>query len=227
MYTLVLLAGGSGSRMKKNIPKQFLLLAGKPMIMHTLERMEKIKEIEEIIIVCKDEYIPTLEKYRRDYCLTKKISYAPAGATRQESAYNGLSLVKSKNVIIHEAARPFVHASEFQKLIDDKNKNAIYAYPINFTVLKAQNNEVNGLLERDELINVQLPQKFETKKLLAAHEKAINDGKTFTDDSSLFYYYMKEKIATLDGTAYNLKITETIDLIIGEIIYQENKFRKD
>lgn len=225
--TLILLAGGKGTRMKNVIPKQFLLLAGKPVIMHTLERIEGIKEIEEIILVCEDEYIHTIEEYRQSYRLNKQIRYAKAGRTRQESVYNGLKLVKTEIVIIHESARPFVKQSEFEKLIECKEKNVTYAYPIQFTVLKTQEERISGTLNRNELVNIQLPQKFETKYLLEAHEKAVKEKKEFTEDASMIYCYTNKEIKTLKGSPYNLKITEPLDLIIGEILYKENLIRKE
>ena len=220
MYTLVLLAGGKGTRMKKTLPKQYLLLAGKPIIMHTIERIEKIKEIKEIIIVCEEQYISKIEEYKKNYMITKKIRYAKAGKTRQESVHNGLELVETDSVIIHEAARPFVHKSEFEKLINCDEKNATYTYPIQFTVLKSKDNKISELLDRSELVNIQLPQKFETKSLLEAHRKAKEENRFFTEDAN-------KEIQTITGTQYNLKITESLDLVIGEILYKENLIRKD
>lgn len=227
MYTLLLLAGGKGTRMKNEIPKQFLLLAGKPIIMHTLERIEKVKGIEEIVIVCEEQYIEKIEEYKKDYRLKKKILYASAGKTRQESVYNGLKLIKENNIIIHEAARPFVNKSEFEAIINCEEDNVTYTYPIPYTVLKMQDEFINGVLNREELVNIQLPQKFETKTLIEAHEKAIEEGKLFTEDASLVYNYTNKKIKTLKGSQYNLKITEPLDLILGEIIYKENLVRKE
>lgn len=227
MYTLVLLAGGKGTRMKQTLPKQYLLLAGKPIIMHTIEKIEKIKEIEEIVIVCEEQYIPKLEEYKKNYMISKKIRYAKAGKTRQESVYNGLKLVKTDSVIIHEAARPFVNKNEFEKLINFNAQNVTYTYPIQFTVLKSKHDKISGLLDRDELVNIQLPQKFETKSLLDAHKKAEKDKKIFTEDASLLYYYDNKEIKTLMGTQYNLKITESLDLVIGELLYKENLIRKE
>ncbi len=227
MYTLVLLAGGKGTRMKKEIPKQFLLLSGKPIIMHTFERIEKIEEIEEIILVCEETYISIIEEYRKNYNLKKKIRYAKPGGTRQESLYNGLKLVNTESVILHESARPFVKISEFKELINCNEKNVTYTYPIQFTVLQANNNKINGILDRSQLVNIQLPQKFETKLLLEAHEKARSEKKQFTEDASVLYYYEKAEIKTLKGSEYNLKITEPLDLIVGEILYKENLIRKE
>lgn len=227
MYTLVLLAGGKSTRMKNIVPKQFLLLAGKPIIMHTLETVEKIEKIKEIIIVSQKKDIPKLNKYIEDYRLRKKINFAIAGETRQASVYSGLQFVKTEEVIIHEAARPFVNKNEFEKLIKSKVNNATYVYPIPFTVLKSNNQKITGILNRNELVNIQLPQKFETKILLESHKKAIEERKEFTEDASLLYYYTNTEIQTIIGTSYNLKITEPVDLKLAEILYKENLLREE
>ena len=78
MYTLILLSGGTGSRMKKTVPKQYLLLAGKPVVMHTLERIDKIKEISNIVIVCTDEYIPTIQMMLTQYNIQTPVKFASA-----------------------------------------------------------------------------------------------------------------------------------------------------
>jgi 2-C-methyl-D-erythritol 4-phosphate cytidylyltransferase len=220
MISFILLAGGNGSRMNQPVPKQYLLLAGKPVIMHTLERIDDIKDISEVIIVCNEKYHDLLNNYISSYMLRKKIVYADAGSTRQQSVFNGLKKVTSNLVIIHEAARPFVRKSDFELLINDEEENITYGIDIPFTVLKA-NNYINGTLKRDELINVQLPQKFHVSSLLMGHMKAIEDNLLFTEDASLLFHYGLGQIKVIKGNSYNLKLTEPMDLILGEIIYKE------
>lgn len=220
MYSVILLSAGSGTRMKENVPKQYLLLGGKPMIMHSIERLDRLPMINEIIIVCDNSYINHLEKMVKEYAITTPIKYVQGGSLRQESVYNGLKEVSNHNVIIHEAARPFVKQSEFQSLIEDTDKNATLAYDIPFTVLKGKS-YVTENLDRSELINVQLPQKFETSALTQAHEKARKEGNVYTEDASLMFANSDKKIKILKGTSYNIKITEPLDLILGEIIYKD------
>ena len=118
-YSLVLLSAGRGIRFGKDIPKQYLPFAGKPMIVHTLERIDKIDEIAEIIVVCNEEYIKTIQTYLSDYRITKPIVFCKGGATRQQSVYNGLVMSAFDNIIIHEAARPLVSENDFRKLIEE------------------------------------------------------------------------------------------------------------
>ena len=219
MYSILLLSGGKGCRMQDSTPKQYLLLAGKPMIMHSIERFDRINEISEIVIVCESSYRDVISQMAREYNITKKIVFADAGESRQGSVFNGLRMVRSEFVIIHEAARPFVRTDEFLRLINEKEQNVTYGYDIPFTVLKGKS-YVNGILNRAELINVQLPQKFHVKTLLDAHKKAMEAGDVYTEDASLLFNIEKSDIKVMRGTSYNIKITDPIDLLLGEIIYK-------
>ena len=221
MYTAILLSGGSGSRMKNAVPKQYMLLAGKPVIMHILERFDVIEGIKEIVVVCTPEYQPFIELMLKQYGIEKTVKYAVAGKTRQESVMSGLKYVETDKVIIHEAARPFVTADEFIKLINEKEENVMYGSPINYTVIKGDK-YVKELLERSTLVNVQLPQKFSTGLLKKAHEKAANECKQYTEDASLVYDYDNNiKIKIIEGNDYNIKLTTPTDMLIGEEIYRE------
>ena len=221
MFTLILLSGGAGTRMKYAVPKQYMLLAGKPVIMHILERLDSIQAISDIVVVCTPEYEGTITEMVSQYGIRKPIRYAPAGRTRQESVLSGLSLVTSPDVIIHEAARPFVKVEDFEEIIRCPERNATFGLDIPFTVLRGQDH-VEGVLTRSELFNVQLPQKFETTVLKEAHGKALADGMAFTEDASLVFHYFPETIIHIcQGRDYNVKLTTRIDMLAGEIIYDE------
>lgn len=221
MYTLVLLSGGIGSRMQNNIPKQYMLLAGKPMIMHVLEKVDLIDAITKIIVVCADGHQASIRQMLEQYCIGKPVEFASAGATRQDSVLSGLKKVETSQVIIHEAARPFVTIEDYQELISEHNENAMFGSEIPFTVVRGHNN-VEGILDRSTLVNVQLPQKFNTKLIFEAHLKAEAENRHFTEDASLLFYYSPEtKIKIVKGREYNIKITTRIDMLTGEVIYDE------
>lgn len=221
MCSVIILAGGTGSRMHQSVPKQFLALAGKPMLLHTLERLEKIDQVEEIVIVCHPQYQELLQMNIAAYMLKKSYVVVDGGKTRQESVYYGLMAASGENVLIHEAARPFVKTEEFLALIQDGADCATYGIEIPFTVSLFDGEMLTGLLERDKLLNVQLPQKFLRAELLCAHEQARQEGKLFTEDTSLLYHYRGAAIKILPGTSNNIKITNYIDLLAGEAIYKE------
>lgn len=221
MFSAIILSGGKGKRMERKQPKQYLLLAGKPIIMHSLERIDGIDEINEIIIVCEEEYILSVKLMLEQYNIGTPVKFALAGCTRQESVYSGLKEVSNEQVILHEAARPFVKREDFMQLISESARNVSFGYPIPFTVLEGDD-YVSGVLKRDSLINVQLPQKFETKLLKTVHETAKKNRREFTEDAGMVFEYTKEKIKIIRGSSENIKITEPIDLIVGEIIYNEH-----
>ena len=221
MFTLLFLSGGTGSRMHNAVPKQYMLLAGKPVIMHILERVDQIEEIDDVVIVCAKEYEASIELMINQYGIRKPVIFAPAGATRQESVRNGLAKVKSQDVIVHEAARPFVKLEDFKRLMAVKERNATFGASIPFSVLKGHD-YVEGLLERSELINVQLPQKFETRLLKEVHDRAAAEGREFTEDAGMICLYHPEvPIKVCEGMDYDIKLTTRIDMLAGEQIYDD------
>lgn len=207
--------------MQQTVPKQFLPLAGKPMILHTLERLEKLTAVGEVVVVCLPAYQDLLREQIRAYALRKPYRIVDSGDSRQSSTYQGLLAARHAQVLIHEAARPFVTTREFQALLDAPAENATYGIDIPFTVSRRKGEHLCGLLTRSELLNVQLPQKFSRQALRSAHEQASAEGRTFTEDTGLLYAFGHKDIQILPGTPYNVKITEPVDLLCGEIIYKE------
>ena len=217
---MIVLAGGIGKRMGKPSPKQYALLGGKPILMHTLEKIEHLSEVDAVVITCPVDYLDATHALLENHDLTQ-FRCLRGGSTRQESVYEGLkALSDHETVVIHEAVRPFVTLQEFRALIADPRENAIYGAPIAFTVLRGHDT-VEGTLDRRELVNVQLPQKFNTAKLLAAHEQAAAEDHVSTEDASLLYHYSHDEIAILEGSDINIKITHPADMVIGEAIYEQ------
>ena len=226
MYSIILLSGGTGSRMHNPIPKQYMLLAGKPVIMHSIERIDKIEDISEMIIVCADEYVSSIRLMLEQYGISKSTLFATAGESRQASVLSGLQKVTNETVIIHEAARPFVKTEDFNNIISEPCENVSYGLQIPFTVIKGKE-YLQESLNRDELRNVQLPQKFNKELLRQSHEKALKDGLAFTEDATLVAHYVPStKIKIISGMEYNLKLTTRMDLLLGEQIYEEYFRRK-
>ncbi|MBQ6395052.1 MAG: 2-C-methyl-D-erythritol 4-phosphate cytidylyltransferase, partial [Atopobiaceae bacterium] len=151
----------------------------------------------------------------------------PGGSTRQESVFFGLEYLEehfpaTKRVIIHEAARPFVTVDDFRRLIDCGHSNAILGAPIPFTVLKHDSDQriISGVLNRSELVNVQLPHIFDFPKLLEAHRMARAAGRLYTEDASLLFCEMGDEVAVLEGSELNIKVTYPSDYVISECLYR-------
>ena len=218
---MVVLAGGVGKRIGRPFPKQFLLLGGKPLIVHVLEKARVIPAIERVVITCPEAHLEETRRLIANHGFGDRFSCIVGGGSRQESVYKGLtSLEDCDSVIIHEAVRPLVTAAEFETLIAAPDPNAMFGIPIPFTVLKGHE-YVEDLLERDELVNVQLPQKFERAALMAAHEAARRDETTFTEDASLFHRYAGTPVRILPGSERNIKITVPTDIVTAEAIYAD------
>jgi 2-C-methyl-D-erythritol 4-phosphate cytidylyltransferase len=219
---MIVLAGGVGKRIGRPFPKQFLLLGGKPLIVHVLEKARLIPAIERIVVTCPESHLEETRTLIANHGFdAPRFGCILGGGSRQESVYRGLeALDDSDTVIVHEAVRPLVTADEFRELIAAEDQNAMFGIPIPFTVLKGHE-YVEDLLERDELVNVQLPQKFDRAKLMAAHEAARGDGATFTEDASLFHRYAGERVRILPGSERNIKITVPTDIVTAEAIYAD------
>jgi 2-C-methyl-D-erythritol 4-phosphate cytidylyltransferase len=215
------LAGGIGKRIGRPFPKQFLLLGGKPLIVHVLEKARALPEIERVVITCPEAHLEPTRELISNHGLGPKFECILGGASRQESVYNGLvALGGIDSVIIHEAVRPLITVDTFRTLIEAPDENVMYGIPISFTVIKGHE-YVEGLLDRDELVNVQLPQKFDRVKLLEAHESARREDVFFTEDAGLFFHYTGEPVRILPGSDENIKITVPTDTVTAEAIYAE------
>ncbi len=218
---MVVLAGGIGKRIGRPFPKQFLLLGGKPLIVHVLEKARALPEIERVAITCPEAHLEPTRELISNHGLGPKFECILGGASRQESVYNGLvALGGIDSVIIHEAVRPLITVDTFRTLIDAPDENVMYGIPISFTVIKGHE-YVEGLLDREELVNVQLPQKFDRAKLLAAHESARREDVFFTEDAGLFFHYTGEPVRILPGSDENIKITVPTDTVTAEAIYAD------
>lgn len=224
---MIVLAGGIGKRIGRPVPKQFLLLGGTPLLVHVLEKARALPEVAEVVITCPASHLEETRGLLRNHGFDERFRCIEGGATRQESVYAGLQALEgSDSVVIHEAVRPLVALDEFRTLLAAPDANAMFGIPIPFTVLKGHD-YVDGLLNRSELINVQLPQKFDTIRLREAHDAARRDGAVFTEDASLFVHYADAPVRILRGSERNLKITVPTDMIIAEAIYADLVGRTD
>ena len=218
---MIVLAGGIGKRIGRPFPKQFLLLGGKPLLVHVLEKARVIADIDTVVITCPEAHLEDTRRLIDNHGFDARFS-----VHRRWRVAPGVGLLRARrggdcdSVIIHEAVRPLVTVEEFRALIAAEDANAMFGIPIPFTVLKGHD-YVEDLLERDELVNVQLPQKFDRARLTAAHEAARRDGTSFTEDASLFFRYAGERVRILPGSDRNIKITLPTDIVTAEAIYAD------
>lgn len=215
----IYLMGGIGERAKLGFPKQFQRLGGKPIFIHGLELLNDIPEIKNIIIVTCD--IAKTQNIITQYGITKNLLYVGNGETRQESVYNAFESVETEYILISEGVRPFITRNLYKKIIDDSSENITPIRKSIASVIDCFGNSYN----REDIGEVQMPQKFNFENLKVSHEMAknlkINDS---TDDIDLLYRVNNRNsydIKVIEGEEINIKITSPLDLIIAEAINEK------
>ena len=220
----IIVAGGSGQRMNNNLPKQFLLLKGKPILMHTIDAFYQTLSDISIIVVLHPNY----HEYWNELCQKHHFStphqLIDGGNTRFESVKNGLSLVKEKKslVAIHDAVRPLISHNLIETSYQEalKHGNAIAATLCKDSVRMQLNNQQNKILDRNKIYLIQTPQTFNYQTLQQAYQLPYSEK--FTDDASVVEQ-AGFSIFLIEGENRNIKITFPEDLIFAEAILNSIK----
>lgn len=219
----IIAAGGTGTRLGEQEPKQFLDLGGKPVIAWSLEAFSFASEIGEIILVSPVDYVEKATKYAEKYCIGKTFHVVTGGASRQESVLNGLK-ASSRNlnwVAVHDAARPFVTSQEVDSvcLMARDVGAAIAAAKIVDTVKEVHSQIITRTLDRSVLVSALTPQVCRKDDLLSAYEVASQTGFKATDEASLLEN-AGISVAVYFGSSLNFKITTSTDLQIARAVAQ-------
>lgn len=226
----IIFAGGSGARMGSGLPKQFLEVNGKPIIIHTLDIFEEHPLIDEIYVACKEEYIDKLKKMTNRFWISKIKEIVPGGATGQDSIFNALNAARKNNgddaiVLIHDGVRPCITS----ELIDDviacvkKNKSAITCTAMYETPVVSRGGEfVEETPSRDDFFTAQAPQSFYLGDILEAHEKtrSVNPNYKGIVDSCTLMRSIGKEVAIVKGNRGNIKVTTPEDLYIFRAMIQ-------
>lgn len=222
MHTMILLNGGVGSRFGGVEPKQLMRIKQVPMFIYVLRIVVRSPEINRIVSNYPKGWLPVFRSLLNDYGMGDKVEFVEAGASRQESVYKMLEVAmddNNKSIIIHEAARPLIQMDDFSKLINHVDNNVSFGVQIPFTVLRlnALRDTIVENCDRDSLVNVQLPQKFNKNQLWEAHCKAKREGIEFTEDASLAHHF-GENVKFIEGSSRNIKITEPNDRTMATLL---------
>lgn len=212
---VIIVAGGSGSRMGTEIPKQFLELKGKPIIMHTIQVFYDYDPLCRIILVLPSSQ----QEYWSDLCLTYNFSIShqivSGGETRFHSVRNGMEIINEEGIVfIHDGVRPLVSKETIERSYNMacKNGNAIPVLPVQDSLRKLKGVK-NVSVDRTLYLSVQTPQTFQSDQLFKAFKQDFD--KDFTDDATVV-----EKagfpIFFVDGNRENIKITTPTDLLIAD-----------
>ena len=217
---VIIVAGGSGSRMNSAVPKQFIELQGKPILMHTIEKFKvAIPEIN-IVLVLSSNYSEQWKVLCDKHHFTIPYQITNGGETRFHSVKNGLALVPENCVVgVHDAARPLVSIQTILKAFETASEkgNASPAIPLTESI-RIIENDTNKAVDRSNYLIVQTPQCFRSNLLKKAFLQEYQA--TFTDDASVVEA-LGEKINLIEGNRENIKITTHQDLIIAEALMED------
>ncbi len=222
MDYVIIVAGGKGLRMGSDIPKQFLPIGGKPVLMRTLERFRTYSDDLQIILVLPEAQQDYWKELCRRYDFSVKYLLANGGPTRFHSVQNGLALVpdEAEGVVgVHDGVRPFPSIEVIHNCYETARtaKAVIPVIPVVETVRQIFSNGLQDsrTVSRDDYRLVQTPQTFDIQLLKAANRQPYNDG--FTDDASVVESY-GHTITLVEGNRENIKITTPYDMKIAEVL---------
>lgn len=217
MKTIAIIpAGGKGLRSGVSVPKQYIKINRKELIVYTLEAFQKNKLVDEIIISADPSYFSLLERLKKKYKLFKLAKIVHAGKERQHSVFNGLkaaSAGKDDLIAVHDAARPLLPQDVLTNsiLAAKKKGNALVCIKASDTLIKG-NGTVKTYLDRSEISYVQTPQVFRYEDLMNAMIKAEKKNFIGTDESILIKKFLKKEIHIVEGSLINFKVTTKTDI---------------
>jgi 2-C-methyl-D-erythritol 4-phosphate cytidylyltransferase len=213
----IIAAAGSGSRVGGKIAKQYVRVAGKEILMHTLELFQNSDAVDEIYVAVREEAIAHVRRIVEKKRIGKVRGLVVGGKHRQDSVFNALLRIDARPsdvVLVHDAVRPFVDGSMILKLVRacSKYQAAVLAVPVKDTVKHSVGRGFfDKTLDRSGLWLVQTPQAFKYRVLMRAHNDAFANGFIATDDASLVER-LGVKIKIVEGSYENIKITTPEDL---------------
>lgn len=218
----LIVAGGKGERMNSDIPKQFIELSGKPILMHTIETFVKYDPHVRIVIVLPVEQIDVWQQLCKKYAFHINHSIEIGGHTRFHSVQNGLKSIETPSIVaVHDGVRPLVSIPTIARCFTEAeiHKNAIPVVDL-VDSLRSIAGDNNYSVNRSDYKLVQTPQVFDGEFLKKAYQQAYCDK--FTDDASVVES-LGEKIYLVEGNRENIKITTDMDLIIAKAILSSAK----
>lgn len=227
----IVVAAGSGNRCGGEIPKQFQLLGGKPVVMHAIERLRSLKSFADMVLVLNPAHFSLWNELCKKYNFPSP-SYIGGGATRTESVKNALAALppaandEKAVVLIHDGARPLVDVASCEANILPAIRSigaecVIPCRPVTDTLMTADYD--NALpVDRSKFVAVQTPQAFRGSSIIGAYH-AMPDEESMTDDASVVAKYAGADIRLVEGSPRTIKITYPTDLALAETLLQDEE----
>jgi 2-C-methyl-D-erythritol 4-phosphate cytidylyltransferase len=218
MFSAILLSGGKGSRMKSDLPKQYLPFLNKPLILHSFLTLISSPSIEEIVVVCD----PSYQAFFLEQGSTKPIHFALPGKERQDSVFNGLQKLspQTKWVCVHDGARPLLFGKDLEAVLEAGKTHgaATLAVPVKTTIKEGdEQGFVKKTLDRSKLWDIQTPQVVSYGLLQEGFAIASKQNQVVTDDVSLAEL-VGHPVKLVPGSYSNIKITTQEDWAIAEAL---------
>ncbi len=230
MNLAIIPAAGSGTRLGGPIPKQFIEIAGTPILVHTIRRFDECPDIGAIIVVLPADRLVEFRARHEQARLTKPLIYVSGGAERSDSILNALDAATDLNpeiVAVHDAVRPFVTPAQISAVISKAQEvgAAILALPATDTIKEVENGMIARTLDRRHIYRAQTPQVFRYDLLRRANEEARAAGlpSAMLTDDALLVERLGHPVAIVEGAASNIKITTAEDLLIAEKFFEQMK----
>ena len=222
MNIAIIAAAGAGTRMASDRPKQFLQLAGLPVIFHTLKPFEECESIHEVIVVLPAEESAGFLSMAGKQGLRKIARVVPGGATRADSVKRGLMAIRSATaeiVAVHDGVRPFVSVEEIDATVDAARTEgaAILVASVTDTIKQVDGPAVEKTLDRVRLRRALTPQCFQYELLRQAYQGVDVTDPSLTDES-LLVERIGKRVTIVEGSSRNIKITTPGDLLIAEAL---------
>lgn len=225
MNVAIITAGGSGRRMNSATKKQFIKIAGRPLLFWTIDKFIVHPQIDEIILALPQDELNYFSREIKTEFPEKKIQFIGGGKERQDSVFNALQIcsIETKFVLIHDGVRPFISQNCITKLLQivKEKKAVIPAFPSKNTIKKISGEKIIETVPREEFINVMTPEVFDFQLIQKYAEKAQEQNIHFTDDASLLEHF-GEKVFWIPCPAINFKITDSYDLALTKSMIENN-----
>jgi 2-C-methyl-D-erythritol 4-phosphate cytidylyltransferase len=226
--SVIIPAAGLGTRMGRSVPeregisrKQFMLLNGSPILVHTIRKFVSAPSVSEIVVALRAEDISWAEELFRTHVFGKTVRTVEGGESRQQSVENALATISENTdlVAVHDAVRPFIEREAIERVIAEAATTGaaiVGIVPVD-TVKQVHRNKVRATLPRERLILTQTPQVFRLDLLRRAFEKAREDLFIGTDESSLVERLEQVEVSVVLGTDRNIKITKPSDMDLARL----------
>ena len=226
----VILAGGIGSRMGSiEKPKQFLSIGEKPVIIHTVEKFRLIKDFDEVLVLCPDDWMEYTDELIEKHIPNRtSIKVLSGGPTRNETLMNAIRYIESKGclddetvIVTHDAVRPFVTLRILQENIRamEQCDACDTVIPATDTIVESLNHgDISTIPDRKFLYQGQTPQTFKAKKLKYLYENLTEEEKNILTDAAKIFVIKGESVKLIRGETFNIKITYPYDLTVAEAL---------